>query len=106
MRRPSRIALGNCLSLVIMTSAFAKALDLPVTYQKVFIDETFARSGDMYLLIGHVNLTLGHRASPTSAAVGYRVGQKSRESDAMTIDFLPPGGHAATSGRGRSARTS
>ena len=80
---------GNCLSLVIMTSALAKALDLTVTYQKVFIDETFARSGDMYLLIGHVNLTLGHRKSD-ERAVGYRVGQKSRETDAMTIDFLPP----------------
>jgi Tfp pilus assembly protein PilF len=80
---------GNCLSLVIMTSALAKALELAVTYQKVFIDETFARSGDMYLLIGHVNLTLGHRKSD-ERAVGYRVGHKSHEADAMTIDFLPP----------------
>ena len=32
---------GNCLSLVIMTSAFAKALGLPVYYQRVFVDESW-----------------------------------------------------------------
>jgi tetratricopeptide (TPR) repeat protein len=80
---------GNCLSLVIMTSALAKALDLTVTYQKVFIEDIWARSGDMYLVIGHVNLTLGRWKSDDRSA-GYRVGQKPREADAMTIDFLPP----------------
>jgi transglutaminase-like putative cysteine protease len=52
---------GNCLSLVIMTAAFAKALDLPLEYQKVFVDDAWARAGNMYLAIGHVNLTLGKR---------------------------------------------
>ena len=80
---------GNCLSLVIMTAAFAKALDLPVDYQKVFVDDAWARSGDIYLAIGHVNLTLGHHKTD-EAGVGYRVGRKPPESDSMTIDFLPP----------------
>lgn len=32
---------GNCLSLVIMTAAFAKELGMPVHYQHVFVDETW-----------------------------------------------------------------
>lgn len=80
---------GNCLSLVIMTAAFAKALDLPVTFQKVFVDDEWARSGDLYLAIGHVNLTLGKRKTD-EGGFGYRVGKKPAESEGMTIDFLPP----------------
>ena len=38
---------GNCLSLVIMTAAFAKELGLPVRYQNVFVDEAWSRSGDL-----------------------------------------------------------
>ena len=41
---------GNCLSLVIMTAAFAKALELPVRYQSVSADETVDRSGDIAIL--------------------------------------------------------
>jgi len=70
---------GNCLSLVIMTAAFAKELGMPVHYQHVFVDETWSRSGDFYLSIGHVNLSLGrrlHEYSPNELT--------------MTIDFLPP----------------
>ena len=70
---------GNCLSLVIMTAAFAKELGMPVHYQHVFVDETWSRSGDFYLSIGHVNLSLGrrlHEYSPNEMT--------------MTIDFLPP----------------
>ena len=80
---------GNCLSLVIMTAAFAKALDLPVEYQKVFVDDAWARSGDIYLAIGHVNLTLGHRKTD-EAAYASRLGKKPAESEGMMIDFLPP----------------
>ncbi|HET8832410.1 MAG TPA: tetratricopeptide repeat protein [Casimicrobiaceae bacterium] len=70
---------GNCLSLVIMTAAFAKEMGMPVRYQNVFVDETWSRNGEFYLSIGHVNLSLGHRLveyGPTESA--------------MTIDFLPP----------------
>ncbi len=79
---------GNCLSLVIMTSAFAKALDVPVTYQKVLVDDVWARAGDLYLAIGHVNLTMGRRRTD-DGGFGYRVGKKAFESEAMTVDFLP-----------------
>ena len=79
---------GNCLSLVIMTAAFAKELDLPVQYQQVIVDDAWGRSGDIYLAIGHVNLTLGRRKTD-EGGFGYRVGRKPPESEGMTIDFLP-----------------
>ena len=80
---------GNCLSLVVMTAAFAKALDLPVEYQKVHVDDALSRAGDLYMSIGHVNLTLGRRKTD-DGGFGYRVGKKPAESEGMTIDFLPP----------------
>jgi len=72
---------GNCLSLVIMTGAFAKAMGLQVSYQQVTIDEMYSRAGDMYFMSGHVNLTLGRRPSDVA---GYdRFGT-------FTVDFLSP----------------
>ncbi len=35
---------GNCLSLVLMTAAFAKELGLPVRYRSVFVDPAWSRS--------------------------------------------------------------
>jgi hypothetical protein len=35
---------GNCLSLVIMTSAFAKQLGLPVSYRRVVMEEMYTRA--------------------------------------------------------------
>jgi tetratricopeptide (TPR) repeat protein len=73
---------GNCLSLVILTAAFAKEMNLAVRFQNVFADETWSRTGSFYLSIGHVNVTIrGTRIEP-----GY--GHYDR--DEMTIDFLPP----------------
>lgn len=79
---------GNCLSLVIMTAAFAKALDLNVGYQKVMVEDVWSRSGDIYLAIGHVNLTMGKRRTD-EGGFGYRVGKRPYESEGMTVDFLP-----------------
>ncbi len=47
---------GNCLSLVIMTAAFAKEVGLPVRFQSVYVPETWSRSGNLYFSSGHVNL--------------------------------------------------
>ena len=78
---------GNCLSLVIMTSAFAKELGLGVRYQKVFVEDAVGRDGDIYMAIGHVNLTLEtHR---TDESVGFRVGTRPAESESLMVDFLP-----------------
>lgn len=73
---------GNCLSLVIMTAAFAKEMGLPVRFQNVFTDETWSRNGSFYLSIGHVNVVIGG----THVEPGY--GQY--DVDAMIVDFLPP----------------
>lgn len=71
---------GNCLSLVIMTAAFAKELGLQVRYQSAVREESWSRSGSLLLRTGHVNVTLGppmqQRADPLSRS--------------YTIDFLPP----------------
>jgi len=73
---------GNCLSLVIMTAAFAKEMDFTIRYQNVFTDETWSRDGDFYLSIGHVNLSLARKKVEEPG--------KRNDSDSMTIDFLPP----------------
>jgi tetratricopeptide (TPR) repeat protein len=72
---------GNCLSLVIMTAAFAKALNLPVVYQSVSIEETWSRNGALLISSGHVNITLGRRVIDVRSA---------REITTLMIDFLPP----------------
>ena len=72
---------GNCLSLVIMTGAFAKAMGLTVTFQQATIDEMWTRSGDMYFMSGHVNLQLDRPFSELGARIDrYRT---------FTVDFLP-----------------
>ena len=73
---------GNCLSLVIMTGAFAKRLGLPVRYQSVYVEEVWSRASDLYFLSGHVNLSLGRRMS--------EAGFSSVGNEMMTVDFLPP----------------
>lgn len=73
---------GNCLSLVIMTAAFAKQMGVGVRYQNVYVDETWSRRGDIYFSIGHVNLTLGSRPP----ALGSRID----DGEQLTVDFLPP----------------
>ena len=73
---------GNCLSLVIMTAAFAKELGLPVYYQSVFTDEIWTRSGDLQFAIDHVNLSLGKPLAD--------IDRGRRFQEVLTIDFLPP----------------
>ncbi|MCW5633895.1 MAG: tetratricopeptide repeat protein [Rubrivivax sp.] len=69
---------GNCLSLVLMTAAFAKHLGLPVAYQQVLLDDEFTRAGDLFFVSGHVNVMLGRR-----------VPAKGDDAQWLTIDFLP-----------------
>jgi len=73
---------GNCLSLIIMTAAFAKALNMPVWFQEVNLEETWSRRGDIQFFIGHVNVALGKRQS--EMGIGHA------RIDTMVIDFLPP----------------
>ncbi len=71
---------GNCLSLVIMTAAFAKELGLKVRYQSAYLEETWSRSGNLLVRSGHVNVTLDRRLIDAGA-----MGSAS----SLTIDFLP-----------------
>lgn len=73
---------GNCLSLVIMTAAFAKEMGLPVRFQRVLVDDAWSRSGDMYFASAHVNLTLGN------TEIGDRI--LDERSAQLTIDFVEP----------------
>jgi Tfp pilus assembly protein PilF len=69
---------GNCMSLVIMTAAFAKELGMTVRYQSVDM-ESWSRSGDFYLLSGHVNIVLGSRTQMNDVA----------PESAQVVDFMP-----------------
>lgn len=72
---------GNCLSLAIMTGAFAKALGLAVRYQAVQIDDSWGRDGDLALFVGHVNVSIRQHV-PVVRTVEHNP-------DWWTVDFLP-----------------
>jgi Flp pilus assembly protein TadD len=73
---------GNCLSLVIMTAALAREMGIAVRFQRVHVDDTLSRSGNMQLFAGHVNVTLGRRPPATGSNID--------DGEQYTIDFLPP----------------
>jgi Flp pilus assembly protein TadD len=73
---------GNCLSLVVMTAAFAKGLGLEVTYQRVAADAMWMRSGETYFASAHVNVTLARGRNDPRGRADERV--------RLTIDFIPP----------------
>jgi Tfp pilus assembly protein PilF len=52
---------GNCLSLVVMTAALAKHLQLPIRFQALTGVEVWSRSGDLSFVNGHVNITVAQR---------------------------------------------
>lgn len=72
---------GNCLSLVIMTAAFAMELGLQVEYHEAGTEEIWSRNGNLLVASGHVNVTLGPRL--------VEFGERALE-NSLTIDFLPP----------------
>jgi len=73
---------GNCLSLVIMTAALAKAQGISVTYNLVLGEVSYRREAGLLLTSGHVNLTLG-RPLRDRGSSGFDA------SAWMTVDFLP-----------------
>ncbi len=74
---------GNCLSLVLMTAAFAKALDLDVQYNDVAIDNLWTRTPGLYFASTHVNLSLLRKKD-------WLLRTTSRIVSPLTVDFLPP----------------
>lgn len=79
---------GNCLSLVIMTAAFAKHLGLPVSYRSVKAETFYTREGDLTMASGHVNLVLDRLAPLPQTAT--RLAHAPAAHEAMLVDFLPP----------------
>lgn len=72
---------GNCLSLVLMTAAFADAMGLPYRFQAVQVGEVWGREGSLVMFMGHVNIAL------------LRQPQNFRMTDVLedflVVDFLP-----------------
>ncbi|MFN0185462.1 MAG: hypothetical protein ACKVQR_16745, partial [Aquabacterium sp.] len=72
---------GNCLTLVIMTAAFAREMGLAVQYRRVHADTSYSRRGGLTLQSGHVNLGLGRVLAERRAGL---------EQDRwLVVDFLP-----------------
>ena len=74
---------GNCLSLVIMTAAFARELGLQVDFKRIFTDDAWSRVGELQVASTHVNVTL------VSTKRDVRVISSQRDWDQLTIDFMP-----------------
>lgn len=72
---------GNCLSLVIMTAALARELDLTVRYKSVAVEDAWSREGDLFFVNGHVNLSLADRVSDPYLGL--------TDGNAMVVDFMP-----------------
>lgn len=79
-RQTYEARVGNCLSLVVMTAAFAKQLGMPVRFQSVSMDHLWSRSNGLYISSAHINISL----SPTAGEV--RRGVDPRQM--LTVDFL------------------
>lgn len=74
---------GNCMSLVLMTAAFARHFNLPVRFNSVYTEESWTRSNNIFFVAGHVNISL---ARPLTAGRTTVFG----DPELLTIDFLPP----------------
>ncbi|MEP7299211.1 MAG: hypothetical protein ABI702_23760 [Burkholderiales bacterium] len=72
---------GNCLALTLMTAALAKQMGLTVRYQVAVGGESWDRTDDLYIGIGHVNLVLEDNVP----LIGVRFLQMP-----LIVDFLPP----------------
>ncbi|MDL5033208.1 hypothetical protein QRD43_14935 [Pelomonas sp. APW6] len=72
---------GNCLSLVLMTAAFARELHVPIYFRSVMVDPQWTRGSDLMFRAGHVNLGLGTRLQER--------GTSSTMDSPMIVDFLP-----------------
>jgi tetratricopeptide (TPR) repeat protein len=73
---------GNCMSLVLMTSAFAKYLGLPVRYQSVQVRPLYSRMPEITMASGHINVVLSSRVR--------RLNRDRVLAEDMTVDFVPP----------------
>ena len=75
---------GNCMSLVLMTAAFANHLNLPVRFNSVFLEENWTRFNNIYFVAGHVNISLARPLATSARTTVFG------DPELLTIDFLPP----------------
>lgn len=70
---------GNCLSLVVMTAAFARELGLEMRFQRVLTEdvEVAVEGAGLVRRVAHVNMGLARRGT-------------AHVRDWITVDFLPP----------------
>ncbi|HEY1128544.1 MAG TPA: transglutaminase domain-containing protein, partial [Roseateles sp.] len=74
---------GNCMSLVLMTAAFARHLGMPVRFNSVYLEESWTRANGIFFVAGHVNISLARQLTAPSLFVY-------GDPELLTIDFLPP----------------
>lgn len=75
---------GNCMSLVLMTAAFARHLNLSVRFNSVYLEEAWTRANGIYFVAGHVNISLARPLAGGSRVTVFG------DPELLTIDFLPP----------------
>ncbi|MDH4050423.1 MAG: hypothetical protein OEU93_02520 [Rubrivivax sp.] len=68
---------GDCLSLLLMTAAFAREMGLEVRFQKILTRDVQVPEGDLIRVVGHVNIGLARHA-PRDVQ------------DWVMVDFIPP----------------
>lgn len=73
--------MGNCLSLVVMTAAFAKELGMRVHFRSVDVENSWSRSAGLYLSSAHINVGLGER--PADVLRSYDPER------VLVVDFIP-----------------
>jgi len=74
---------GNCMSLALMTAAFARYLNIPVRFNNVYVAESWTRTSGLYFVAGHVNISLARSLTGNwHSTFG--------EPDLYIIDFVPP----------------
>lgn len=71
---------GNCMSLVVMTSALADIFNIGTEFQDIAIEPVWDKQGDFYLINGHVNLRLLPAQSVHTVYVS---------THAILVDFMP-----------------
>ena len=72
---------GDCLSLLVLTYAIAKAMDLPATMQEVRVPQIVDRYGGVDYVAGHVNLLIKN-GGRLQISDGFNFGN-------VVIDFEP-----------------
>jgi hypothetical protein len=73
---------GNCLSLVLLTSAIAKEMNLPVRYQSVIGVTDWSQADNLFVSIGHVNLVMDQVPADFEWT--------NWSATPLVVDFLPP----------------